>query len=359
MIRRTQTIYVTADPFFSRRGNVVHNFGELLERLAELEFPCVWLTSMTRFQIDEPRRRLGHGEPFIAESGSGVYLPEDYFHLKWGNTIRLGRYTVIPVAKPQPAAKDALDELVSDLDISIVTLRSLSHRELSQNTGLPANEAEQIRQRDFDELFFFAGATDIEIAGFAAEAKNRGLSLQSVGQFWSLSVGADLGKCIRELGGLYDRSLKYHAMRIGLVVPPTTGLANPPKSDPRLKPIYSACDRTLLLTERPLDAPAASPAGTVSSNGDEPAEEMESGEEIELTESPESGEPGKEIGEEADAGGQSAGSVETVSVEMVEYPRLIPDLAGRGSYIKDAFHLHAPDLWETVLASIVEHKPRK
>src|SRR5260370_40316834 len=158
--RRTQTIYVTLDSFLSPRGKVLHNFEQLLAGLDEVEFPCIWLTSLTRAQLDEPRRRLGHNEPFIGESGCGVYLPEDYFHLKAGNTMRFGRFTCIPVAKPQPAAATALDDLASNLGTSIVPLRSVSPRELGQNTDLPAGEAEHIRMRDFDELFFFAGASD-------------------------------------------------------------------------------------------------------------------------------------------------------------------------------------------------------
>ncbi len=192
-LRRTQTIYVTLDSFLSPRGKVLHNFEQLLAGLDEVEFPCIWLTSLTRAQLDEPRRRLGHNEPFIGESGCGVYLPEDYFHLKSGNTIRCGRFTCIPIARPQPAAGNALADLASDLRTSIVPLNSLSPRELSQNTGLPASEAEQSRMRDFDELFFFAGASDSEIAKFDDEAKLRGLTLQNLGTFWSLSCGADLG----------------------------------------------------------------------------------------------------------------------------------------------------------------------
>jgi len=180
-LRRTQTIYVTLDPFLSLRGIVLHHFDQLLEGLNEAEFPCIWLTGLTRAQLDEPRRRLGHEDPFIGESGCGVYLPEDYFHLKSGNTIRLGRFTCIPIAKPQPAAAEALEELSTDLDIAAVSLRSLSPRELVQNTGLPASEAERIRMRDFDELFFFAGASDSDIAKFAGEAKTRGFTLQNLG----------------------------------------------------------------------------------------------------------------------------------------------------------------------------------
>ena len=70
-LRRTQTLYVTLDPFLSPRGKVLHNFDQFLEGIYESEFPCIWLTSLTRAQLDEPRRRLGHNDPFIGESGCG------------------------------------------------------------------------------------------------------------------------------------------------------------------------------------------------------------------------------------------------------------------------------------------------
>src|SRR5260221_4028492 len=197
-LRRTQTLYVTLDPFLSPRGKVLHHFDQFLEGIYESEFPCIWLTSLTRAQLDEPRRRLGHNDPFIGESGCGVYLAEDYFHLKSGDTLRMGRFTCIPVAKPQPAASEALDDLASELGMSVVPLRSLSQRELSQNTGLPESEAEQMRMRDFDELFFFAGASEADIEKFMAEAKGRNLTLKNLGALWSLSARRDGFQCIRE-----------------------------------------------------------------------------------------------------------------------------------------------------------------
>jgi len=245
MLRRTQTIYVGVDPFFSPRGKVLHRFDQFLAEVAQAQMPCVWITGWTRAQLDEPRRRLAQNEPYIGESGCGVYLPEDYFHLKGSNTIRLGRYTCIPVAKPQPAAAEALEELAVDLDISVVPLGKLSPRELSQNTGLPAREAEMIRQRDFDELFFFAGATDADIEKFRQEAKNRDLRVQRNSQFWSLSCGANLAKCVRELGALYDRSLRGHALRVGLRVLTGDGKQSTTTDG---WPV-AAFDKTLSLTE--------------------------------------------------------------------------------------------------------------
>jgi predicted mannosyl-3-phosphoglycerate phosphatase (HAD superfamily) len=250
MLRRTQTIYVTLDPFLSPRAKTLHHFNQFLEHLSEHEFPCIWLTSWTRAQLDEPRRRLGHDAPFIGEGGCGVYLPEDYFHLKSGNTIRLGRFTCIPVAKPQPAASEALEDLAADLNTSIVTLRSLSPRELRENTGLPGDEAEHIRMRDFDELFFFAGPSDDEIRKFAEEARTRGLMVQRSGAFWSLSCGADYAKCIKEVGGLYDRAIRSHALRVGVAVSHTDQVSEAAQVGPAIHAFKAACDRTLLLTEK-------------------------------------------------------------------------------------------------------------
>jgi|SRR6516162_7659882 len=245
MVRRTQTVYVATDPFFSPRGKVLYGFDHFLEETARASMPCVWITSCTRAQLDEPRRRFGQSDPYIGENGSGVYLPEDYFHLKASSTIRLGRYTCIPVAKPQPAAAEGLVELSSDLGTSVVPLRSLSQRELSQNTGLPPREADLVRQRDFDELFFFAGASESEVQEFREEAKRRQMVLLPAGAFWSISCGANLAKCVRELGGLYDRALRAHALRVGVRLAPPDMEARTEAAWPR-----AAFDKTLTIEER-------------------------------------------------------------------------------------------------------------
>src|SRR5256884_7429339 len=144
-------------------------------------------SDLSRLQFDEPRRKLGHAHPFIGEDGCGVYLPEDYFHLRpeSGNfrsrptsTLRLGRFTCIPLAEPLPAASDALESLSQETGVPVVTLRSLSVRELVQNTGLRPREAELARQRDFDELFFFAGASPAQIERFLADGRKQGIDLR-------------------------------------------------------------------------------------------------------------------------------------------------------------------------------------
>jgi predicted mannosyl-3-phosphoglycerate phosphatase (HAD superfamily) len=235
----TTVVYCAVDNLVPIAGKPLLGFAEFLDSLSAEGIPCVWVTARNRLQLDSTLRRLGHSAPFIAEGGSGIFLPEDYFHLKPSHTIRLGRFTCIPVASPQPAAAEALDLLADETGIDVVPLRSLSHRELAQNTGLEVREADLVRQRDFDELFFFAGASDADMQRFLSQASQKRLSVRpNDGSLWSLAAGRSVGACIRELSKLYDRSMKAHSLSIALA------------TLQEARELFPACHRSILLTDR-------------------------------------------------------------------------------------------------------------
>jgi predicted mannosyl-3-phosphoglycerate phosphatase (HAD superfamily) len=247
-LRQTASVlYIAVDSLIPVRGRSIPGLDEFTAALDHRGIPAVWLTSRSRLQFDEPRRKLGHTHPFIAEDGCAVYMPEDYFHLRpesalsrlqKTSTLRLGRFTCIPVAEALPAASDALEALSEETGVPVVTLRSLSPRELAQNTSLPQREAELARQRDFDDIFFFAGASDEEIERFLAAGRLRKLEFRQHGILWSAAIGPSVQRCIRDLAKLYDRALRYHAHILGIA---TAEMA------PTLFPF---CDRTILLSDR-------------------------------------------------------------------------------------------------------------
>ena len=229
------------------RGKSIPGFDEFTAALDHAGIPAVWLTSRSRTQFDEPRRRLGHRHPFIAEDGCAVYLPEDYFHLRpeasgtrsgKSATLRLGRFTCVPIAEPLPVAAEGLEALSEDTGVPIVRLRTLSPRELMQNTGLPQREAELARQRDFDDVFFFAGASDTQAQLFLAEGRKRKLGFRQHGALWSATVGASTQRCIRELSKLYDRALHHHAHSVGMA------------TENAAENLLPHCDRSILLTSQ-------------------------------------------------------------------------------------------------------------
>ena len=254
MRQTSSVLFIAVDSLIPIRGKSIPGLDEFTAALDHQGIPAVWLTSRSRLQFDEPRRKLGHGHPFIAEDGCAAYLPEDYFHLRPESnlsksqkaaTVRLGRFTCIPVAQALPAAADALETLSADTGVPVVTLRSLSLRELVQNTGLPEREAELVRQRDFDQVFFLAGVSDLDVQRFLAEGRNRNLQLRQHGVFWSAAIGASTQRCVRDLSKLYDRALRQHAHVVGIA---TEDLS------PSLFPY---CERTILLSNRAKDSDSA------------------------------------------------------------------------------------------------------
>ena len=243
----TTVVYCTIDNLVSTTNKALTGFAEFLEGLGEANIPVVPVTTHSRLQFDATIRKFGLAHPFLAEGGCGVFLPEDYFHLKPPRSMRLGRFTCVPMASPQPAAAEMLDLLAEATGIEVVALRSLSPRELSQNVGLPQREAELLRQRDFDELFFFAGASEADIQRFQQEAEKRKAQLRPRGALWSLAVGANLSACVRDLSQLYQRSFRAHPFTIGIAT-----------SDEAAE-LFPACDRCLLLAGRDtgaVDTPA-------------------------------------------------------------------------------------------------------
>ena len=244
MLQTPAILFCDIDGLLPLRGKMAPGFDDFIASLEHAAIPNVWVTTRTRLLIDDPRRKLGHSHPFIAEGGCGVYLPEGYFHLRPPKTVRLGRFTCLPIAEPQPAATEALEELAAETGISIVPLRSLSPRELAQNSGLPQQQAELMRHPDFNEVFFLAGATDDETRRFLAAGAERHYQLRQQGVLWSLAVGASLKQCVREVSKLYTRALRSQPKIVGIAKQDATS------------GLLSICDRGFVLVER--DRPADS-----------------------------------------------------------------------------------------------------
>jgi len=245
LLQTPAIVFCDVDSLLPVRGKMAPGFDEFMAELEHLAMPIVWVTNRTRLQVDDPRRKLGHKHPFIAEGGSGVYLPEGYFHLRPAKTVRLGRFMCLPIAEPQPAAAEALEELSAETGLAVVPLRSLSPRELAQNSGLPAQQAELTRHRDFDELFFFAGAAEADVRRFTAESANRHWQLRNRGVLWSLAVGANLKQCVRDLSKLYTRALRSQPKIVGIA------------SGDKALDLLEACDRGFLLVDRTTSADAS------------------------------------------------------------------------------------------------------
>ena len=177
-----------------------------IDELERRSVPWVIFSGLTRAQLDPIRRKLGHAGPFVSEHGGGLYVPQGYFPVRIEGQERSGNFQLLPLAKPYLETAAALEELAEEARVSVVGVSQMSLRETERNTGLSQRETEQFRLRDFEERFFFAGASEADVTRFVALAKQRGFYASPGGTFWSFSSLPDAGEAARRLAKLFRTS---------------------------------------------------------------------------------------------------------------------------------------------------------
>ena len=235
------------------------SFAEAEEALSELDrrhIPLVLVTSRTRDEIEPLRRKLGHSHPFITESGGGIYFPDGYFNLKIPNAKRSGRYLCVALGRPYKEVCAALDEIAEETGVGVAGFHHMGAREIAENTGLKARDAELARSREFDEPFFFTTADEQAITRFVAAAKDRGFNACAGRTFWHFSSGCDAARAVRSLTKLFRDATRIKLRAVGIA---------PAAEDP---PWLRAVDQAELLgaTEADYDRPETIPPVNRSSD---------------------------------------------------------------------------------------------
>lgn len=178
-----------------------------LDEIARRRLPLVLVSSKTRAEIEALRRKLGNGHPFVSENGGGIFFPRGYFPKKVEGAVSAShQYLCVPLARPYAEVTALLDAIAAETGASVVGFRHMSAREVAQNTGLSAREAEWARQREFDEPFFFTGDGETQ-ARFLSAARERGLTITRGDRFWHAFAGSDKGRAVERLMRLYRAAL--------------------------------------------------------------------------------------------------------------------------------------------------------
>jgi mannosyl-3-phosphoglycerate phosphatase len=195
------------------------SFAEAVEALSELDrrrIPLVLVTSRTRDEMEPFRRKLGHGHPFITESGGGIFFPDGYFNIKIPNAIRSGRYLCVALGLPYVEVCAALDDVAEETGVGVAGFHHMSTREIAENTGLKVRDAGLARRRGFDEPFFFTSADEQAIKRFVASAKERGFNALPGQTFWHFSAGCDSAKAVRLLTKLFRDATRIKLRAVGI-----------------------------------------------------------------------------------------------------------------------------------------------
>lgn len=179
--------------------------------------PLVLCSSKTRAEIEEYRRKLNNGHPFIAENGGGVFIPRGYFpaardFLELFGVETLDGYDLVRLGTPYAGIRRRFDALRAKTGARVRGFGDMSDEEVAGLTGLSPEEAALARRRDFDEAFVFDGQTD---ASFLEAIAADGLHWTQ-GQYFHILGDHDKGRAVELLESLYRRERGTVATSIGL-----------------------------------------------------------------------------------------------------------------------------------------------
>lgn len=177
-----------------------------LNLIDRMRIPLIFCSSKTRVEIEFYRTLLKNDHPFISENGGGIFIPIGYFG---PNPIvqehvpeRDSRYDLIRLGAHYGDLRKAFAILRAE-GFAVKGFGDMSAEEIGDAMGLPLEQAEMAKERDFDEPFFYMGKEEEAYLLFDA-IKEKGLRVTR-GNIHHLLGQSDKGKGVSILCNLYRR----------------------------------------------------------------------------------------------------------------------------------------------------------
>ncbi len=168
------------------------------------KIPLVLVSSKTRAEMEEYRRRLRNKHPFVSENGGALFIPKGYFPFPFSHERESGKYFVLELGTFYPQIIRALEFIKRETGIQIRGFHDLSKEDLVRLSGLSHEEAVWAKKREYDEPFLIEGGKkEIEIV--QKKIKERGLNYVWGGRFHHILGKNDKGKATQILIDLYKK----------------------------------------------------------------------------------------------------------------------------------------------------------
>ncbi|MEE9323258.1 MAG: mannosyl-3-phosphoglycerate phosphatase [Candidatus Aenigmarchaeota archaeon] len=173
-----------------------------LELIKKSETPLVFCTSKTRAETELYRRKLGNEDPFIVENGGAIFIPKNYFPFEIKYDKVDGEYFVIKLGTEYEKLREVL-ESIKNRGIRIVGFADMSPGEIHEHCGIPLDQAELAKKREYDEAFKPVNEEDEKEVSMII--KQNGLNFVKGGICFHITGKNDKGKAVRILADLYRK----------------------------------------------------------------------------------------------------------------------------------------------------------
>lgn len=180
--------------------------SDAIRHLRDRGVPLVLCSSKTRPELELLRRLLGVNDPFIAENGAALYVPDDYFPFEIPTADRENGSLVVRFGRPHSEVLSLLKRAAFEARVSIVAMSEMSVDAIAADTGLAAEVARLARQRECDEPFRVLDRDPAARHRLHGHLKEAGVRVVEGGRYDHAVLGADKGLATRFLRLLYRKA---------------------------------------------------------------------------------------------------------------------------------------------------------
>ncbi len=175
-----------------------------LRLIKEKKIPLILVSSKTRVEMEEYRKRLKNNHPFVSENGGAIFIPKGYFSFQFSHERKWEKYFVLELGTFYPQIIRALEFIKKETGVRIRGFHDLSEEDLVFLSGLSREEAAWAKKREYDEPFLIEGG-EKEIKIVQEKIKQRGLNYVWGGRFHHILGKNDKGKAAQILKDLYKK----------------------------------------------------------------------------------------------------------------------------------------------------------
>ncbi|MAT91697.1 MAG: mannosyl-3-phosphoglycerate phosphatase [Halioglobus sp.] len=176
-----------------------------LQRLREQGIPLIPVSSKTRSEIEQLRTELDHREPFIAENGAAVFIPQGYFPAQPAATEARDGYWVRRACQGRQHWQALLAQLGDEFAGSFESFAQAGQAGVMRMTGLDEAAAARANEREYSEPLQWRGS-ESDKRRFIARLEALGARVLQGGRFLAVSGECDKGEALAWLRGSYARA---------------------------------------------------------------------------------------------------------------------------------------------------------
>ena len=173
-----------------------------LSEIKKRKMPLVFCSSKTAKEIEIYRKKLRNNDPFVAEDGSAIYIPENYFKFRFHYDRKDGKYKVIELGVPVHYILH-FNRFLKLKGIQILGFNDVTADYIRAITNLPKKEAMLTKKRSYSEPIILLDRKQEKMLRETAD--KHGLNVLKTGRFYIIVGRTNKGKAAEKLISLFRR----------------------------------------------------------------------------------------------------------------------------------------------------------